>query len=83
MLNCIAKPDMGCMALFVNVSSIKICPFFLANVPLISSPLPLAAGNQTYNGKSEKLVLTVEGYLLKLGFTGKLSTRVVYFHFSN
>lgn len=50
LLNCIANPDIGCMALFVNVSSILIWLFFLAKVPVISRPLPFCAGNQTSCG---------------------------------
>ena len=52
LLNCTAKPDMGCMALLVNVSSINICPLLRANVPLISKPLPFAAGSHTCNNNS-------------------------------
>ena len=36
------------MALFVKVSSIVICLFFLAKVPVISKPLPFEAGSQTW-----------------------------------
>jgi hypothetical protein len=36
------------MALLANVRSIIICLFLRINVPVISNPLPLDAGNQTY-----------------------------------
>ncbi|KYM97545.1 hypothetical protein ALC62_11839, partial [Cyphomyrmex costatus] len=49
LLSCIANPPIGCIALFVKVISILICPFLrhiLHNVPQISKPLPFSAGNQ-------------------------------------
>ncbi len=48
LLNWMANPVMGCMALLVNVISMNISPLRRANVPDTSRPLPLAAGIQTY-----------------------------------
>ena len=47
LLNCMAKPIMGCMALLVKVSSMKICLFLRAKVPVTSKPFPLLAANHT------------------------------------
>lgn len=45
-----AKPDIACIALFVNDISIEICELRRENVPWISSPLPFSAGSQTIFG---------------------------------
>ena len=48
LLNWMANPDIGCKARFVSVSSINTCPFLREKVPEISTPLPFAAGSQTW-----------------------------------
>lgn len=52
-----AKLDIACIALFVNVISIDICPFRRENVPIISKPLPFSAGNHTIFGSVTVVVV--------------------------